>query len=105
MRPPRVIGELTDLQSDNDFKGNFEQVVGHVQVPERDKDPFIAFHIIEPAYQPLNGFEPIEELEDPLGDPYADMRRELKDHDAERDADMKKFFHNSQSSHYASINP
>ena len=34
----------------------------------------------------------MEELEDPLGDPYADMRRELKDHDAERDADMKKFF-------------
>ena len=98
IRPPRVIGELTDLQSDNDFKGKFVQVVGHVQEAERDKDPFISFHIIEPAYQPLNGFEPMEELEDPLGDPYADMRRELKDHDAERDADMKKFFHNSQSS-------
>ena len=35
IRPPRVIGELTDLQSDNDFKGKFEQIVGHVQEPER----------------------------------------------------------------------
>ena len=105
IRPPRVIGELIDLQSDNDFKGKFVQVVGHVQEPERDKDPFISFHIIEPAYQPLNGYEPMEEIEDPYADRRRDMRRELKDHDAERDADMKKFFHHSQSSHYESINP
>ena len=45
-------------------------------------------HISEPAYQPLNGFEPMEEMEDPLGDPYADIRGELKDHHA----DMQKFF-------------
>ena len=51
----------------------------------------------------------MEELEDPLGDPYKDlrkelddpyaaMRRELKEHETERDADIKKFFHHSQSS-------
>ena len=101
IRPPRVIDELTDLQSDNDFKGMFVQVVGHVQEPERDKDPFISFHIIEPAYQPLNGFEPMEEMEDPLGDSYADMRGELKDHHA----DMQKFFQNTHSSNNESINP
>ena len=79
----------------------FVQVVGHVQEPERDKDPFISFHIIEPAYQPLNGFEPMEEMEDPLGDPYADMRGELKDHHA----DMQKFFQNTHSSNNEHINP
>ena len=49
--------------------------------------------------------DPYADIRGELDDPYADMRRELKDHDAEMDADMKKFFHNSQSSHYESINP
>ena len=41
--------------------------------------------------------DPYADLRKELYDPYADMRRELKDHEAEMDADMKKFFHNYQT--------
>jgi hypothetical protein len=60
VRVPRVLGELTELNSDEEFKGKFVQVVGHIQTP-LNKDPFISFHIIEPAYDPLDNFDPFED--------------------------------------------
>ena len=58
VKVPRVTGELTKVESDEDFKGKFVQVVGHIQTPPM-KDPFISFHIVDPAYKTLDGFNPL----------------------------------------------
>jgi len=60
IRVPSVLGDLTELNTDEELKGKFVQVVGHIQTP-LNKDPFISFHMIESAFNPLDGFNPFDD--------------------------------------------
>ena len=55
---PLLEGELSNRQYDDELVGKFVQVVGHIQTPPM-KDPFISFHIVDPAYKTLDGFNPL----------------------------------------------
>ena len=56
---PRLDGELMDRQNDDEIVGKFVQVVGHIQILETGNAMF-SMHIVEPAFNSLDGFDPTE---------------------------------------------
>ena len=56
---PRLEGELMDRQHDDEIVGKFVQVVGHIQILEAGNAMF-SMHIVEPAFNSLDGFDPTE---------------------------------------------
>ena len=55
---PRLEGELMDKNYDDELIGKFVQVVGHIQLLEIG-NAMLSMHIIEPAFNSLDGFDPI----------------------------------------------
>ena len=53
---PRLEGELSSLTHDDEFRGKYVQVVGHLQIQELG-NCFLSFHIVEPAVHPAEGFD------------------------------------------------
>ena len=56
---PDLQGEFADYHNDDQFLGRFVQSVGHLYIHEIGI-VCLSSHIIEPAYQPNNEFEPYE---------------------------------------------
>ena len=56
LHSPRLEGVLSSLVHDDEFRGKFVQVVGHLQIQELG-NCFLSFHIIEPAVHPADGFD------------------------------------------------
>jgi len=56
LHSPRLEGALSSLVHDDEFRGKFVQVVGHLQIQELG-NCFLSFHIIEPAVHPADGFD------------------------------------------------
>ena len=55
---PRLEGELMDKTYDDELIGKFVQVVGHIHILTAG-NTMLSMHIVEPAYNSLNGFDPI----------------------------------------------
>jgi len=55
---PRLEGELMDKTYDDELIGKFVQVVGHIQLLEIG-NAMLSMHIVEPAFNSLDGFDPI----------------------------------------------
>ena len=55
---PRLEGELMDTTYDDELIGKFVQVVGHIQLLEIG-NAMLSMHIVEPAFNSLDGFDPI----------------------------------------------
>ena len=53
---PQLEGELSSLTYDDEFRGKYVQVVGHLQIQELG-NCFLSFHIVEPAVHPADGFD------------------------------------------------
>ena len=56
---PRLEGELMDILHDDELIGKFVQVVGHIHILETANAMF-SMHIVEPAFNSLDGFDPTE---------------------------------------------
>ncbi len=54
---PRLEDGLMDIQHDDEFIGKFVQVVGHIHMLKADNAMF-SMHIVEPAFNSLDGFDP-----------------------------------------------
>ena len=54
---PRLENGLMDIQHDDEFIGKFVQVVGHIQILEAG-NAMLSMHIVEPAFNSLDGFDP-----------------------------------------------
>ena len=54
---PRLEGELMDNSYDDELIGKFVQVVGHIQLLEIG-NAILSMHIVEPAFNSLDGFDP-----------------------------------------------
>ena len=54
---PRLEDGLMDVQRDAELIGKFVQVVGHMHILEAGNAMF-SMHIVEPAFNSLNGFDP-----------------------------------------------
>ena len=54
---PLLEGELSNRQYDDELVGKFVQVVGHIQILEVG-NTMLSMHIIEPAFNSLDGFDP-----------------------------------------------
>ena len=55
---PRLEGELMDNSYDDELIGKFVQVVGHIQLLEIG-NTILSMHIVEPAFNSLDGFDPV----------------------------------------------
>ena len=55
---PRLEDGLMDVQRDDELIGTFVQVVGHIHILEAG-NAMLSMHIIEPAFNSLDGFDPI----------------------------------------------
>jgi len=55
---PRLEGELMDTTYDDELVGKLVQVVGHIQLLEIG-NAMLSMHIVEPAFNSLDGFDPI----------------------------------------------
>ena len=55
---PRLEGELMEKNYDDELIGKFVQVVGHIQLLEIG-NAMLSMHIVEPAFNSLDGFDPI----------------------------------------------
>ena len=55
---PRLEDGLMDIQHDDEFIGKFVQVVGHIHILEAG-NAMLSMHILEPAFNSLDGFDPI----------------------------------------------
>ena len=55
---PLLEGELSNRQYDDELVGKFVQVVGHIQILEVG-NAMLSMHIVEPAFNSLEGFDPI----------------------------------------------
>ena len=47
-----------DVQRDDELIGKFVQVVGHMHILEAG-NAMLSMHIIEPAFNSLDGFDPV----------------------------------------------
>ena len=56
---PLLEGELSNRQYDDELVGKFVQVVGHIQILEVG-NAMLSMHIVEPAFNSLEGFDPTE---------------------------------------------
>ena len=54
---PRLEGDLLNREHDDELIGMFVQVVGHIQILEVG-NAMLSMHIVEPAFNSLNGFDP-----------------------------------------------
>ena len=54
---PRLEDGLMDIQHDDEFIGKFVQVVGHIHILEAG-NAMLSMHIVEPAFNSLDGFDP-----------------------------------------------
>ena len=54
---PRLEDGLMDIQHDDEFIGKFVQGVGHIQSLEAG-NAMLSMHIVEPAFNSLDGFDP-----------------------------------------------
>ena len=54
---PRLEDGLMDVQRDDELIGKFVQVVGHMHILEAG-NAMLSMHIVEPAFNSLNGFDP-----------------------------------------------
>ena len=54
---PRLEAGLMDVQRDDELIGKFVQVVGHMHILEAG-NAMLSMHIIEPAFNSLDGFDP-----------------------------------------------
>ena len=54
---PRLEDGLMDVQRDDELIGKFVQVVGHIQILEAG-NAMLSMHIVEPAFNSLDGFDP-----------------------------------------------
>ena len=54
---PRLEGELMDKSYDDELIGKFVQVVGHIHILEAG-NAMLSMHIVEPAFNSLDGFDP-----------------------------------------------
>ncbi|WP_269604635.1 hypothetical protein [Prochlorococcus marinus] len=55
---PRLEGELMDKTYDDELVGKLVQVVGHIHILEVG-NAILSMHIVEPAFNSLDGFDPI----------------------------------------------
>ena len=55
---PRLEGELMDTTYDDELIGKFVQVVGHLHILKIGQ-AILSMHIVEPAFNSLDGFDPI----------------------------------------------
>ena len=55
---PRLEGELMDKTYDDELIGKFVQVVGHLHILKIGQ-AILSMHIVEPAFNSLDGFDPI----------------------------------------------
>ena len=55
---PRLEGELMDKTYDDELIGKFVQVVGHIHILKAG-NAMLSMHIVEPAFNSLDGFDPI----------------------------------------------
>jgi len=55
---PRLEGELMDNSYNDELIGKFVQIVGHIQLLEIG-NAMLSMHIVEPAFNSLDGFDPI----------------------------------------------
>ena len=55
---PRLEGELMDNSYDDELIGKFVKIVGHIQLLEIG-NAMLFMHIVEPAFNSLNGFDSI----------------------------------------------
>ena len=54
---PRLEGDLFNRDHDDELIGMFVQVVGHIHILEVG-NAMLSMHIVEPAFNSLNGFDP-----------------------------------------------
>ena len=54
---PRLVDGLIDIERDDELIGKFVQVVGHIHILEAGNAMF-SMHIVEPAFNSLDGFDP-----------------------------------------------
>ncbi len=55
---PRLEGELNQSTNDDELIGKFVQVVGHLHILKIGQ-AILSMHIVEPAFNSLDGFDPI----------------------------------------------
>ncbi len=60
-RKPRLEGEFSGFTTDDQFNGNYCQVVGHLQQLDLG-DCMMSFHILEPAVHPSEIRDPIDDF-------------------------------------------
>ena len=54
---PRLEGELMDNRYDDELVGKLVQVVGHINILKAG-NAILSMHIVEPAFNSLDGFDP-----------------------------------------------
>lgn len=58
LHQPTLVGELSNLEVDDQLIGSFVQVVGHIQIHKLG-NVFLSAHLVEPALRSCNGFDPV----------------------------------------------
>jgi len=57
---PKLKEEFNDINHDSDLYGRLVQAVGHLRI-HKGGNCYLTCHILEPAYESLNRFEPIDD--------------------------------------------